>query len=215
MGADVTGSAARSICAARARTFPSTSSRRMISTAARPRRERDLVAAERSRVRPGRPHVEPLVVEDDRHGLADPGQRLRRHDDVRVIPYCSKANHVPVRPQPVCTSSTTSGMSSSRVSSRSRCTKSRSAETTPPSPCTSSSSTAAGRATPPFGSCSDRSTNPTQFVEHVLRVRPIGQSGQFEYGKKWTPGTPFPDRRLVGHEPRERHPGMGRSVEPP
>ncbi len=71
--------------------------------------------------------------------------------------YCSKANHVPVRPHPVCTSSTISGMPSSLVSARTRRTKSPRAGTTPPSPWTSSRITAAGEAMPALPSRSDRS----------------------------------------------------------
>src|SRR5438046_1272242 len=41
-----------------------------------------------------------------------------------TIPCCSNANHVPVRPQPLCTSSTISGTSSSRVIRRTACMKS-------------------------------------------------------------------------------------------
>jgi hypothetical protein len=50
------------------------------------------------------------------------------------IPYCSNAYQVPVRPQPVCTSSTISGMSSSRAAAAIRCTKSAGAGMDPPSP---------------------------------------------------------------------------------
>ena len=64
--------------------------------------------------------------------------------------YCSKANQVPVRPQPVCTSSTTSGMPSSRVSLAHPPHELGSAGTTPPSPCTISMITAAGSAMPPL-----------------------------------------------------------------
>ena len=83
-GACRSTSSRRAICAARARTLPSTSSRSHDPHCLRAGGEGQLVAAEGAGVRARRPHVQPLVVEDDRHRLADPGQRLRRHDHVRL-----------------------------------------------------------------------------------------------------------------------------------
>ena len=61
----------------------------------------------------------PLVVEDDRnrhaHAAEIPFDAMIASG---MIPCCMKANQVPVRPAPDCTSSTISGISSSRVSSR-------------------------------------------------------------------------------------------------
>ena len=58
------------------------------------------------------------------------------------MPYCWKAKRVPVRPMPVCTSSTSSSQSRSAHSTARSWTYSRSRGITPPSPCTSSSITA-------------------------------------------------------------------------
>ena len=54
------------------------------------------------------------------------------------IPYCSKANSVPVLPIPACTSSSMKSMSFSLHRSAAACTKSLSSACTPPSPWTSS-----------------------------------------------------------------------------
>jgi hypothetical protein len=94
------------------------------------------------------------------------------------MPYCSNANQVPVRPQPVCTSSTTSGMSSSRAIVAIRCTNSTGAGIEPPSPWTSSRMIAAGRCTPPWVSRSVFTSRSAQFVEQLAGARLSGQRWQ-------------------------------------
>ncbi len=69
-----------------------------------------------------------------------------------VTPLCSTAQKAPVRPTPVWTSSTMSGMERSAVSCRMRRSQSSGAGMTPPSPCTGSRIIPAGCGTPDLGS---------------------------------------------------------------
>ena len=92
--------------------------------------------------------------------------------------YCSKANQLPVRPQPVCTSSTISTASAAFVAVATRWTNSFSAGIVPPSPCTNSRMTAAGGRTPPLASVSADSSHVAQLTSHVRRDRPKGQRAQ-------------------------------------
>ncbi len=114
--------------------------------------EGELVAAEGAGVRAGRPAVQLLGVDA---GSPPAGPSPLSAFDATItsgsMSYCSNANQVPVRPHPVCTSSTISGMPSSRVSRRTRCTNSCVAGITPPSPCTISMITAAGSSMPAVG----------------------------------------------------------------
>ncbi len=121
-------------------------------------------------------------------GRPMPDRALEAHTTSGSMPYCSNANQVPVRPQPLCTSSTMSGMPRRRVTSRIRWTNSTSAGMTPPSPCTSSMITAAGRVIPALTSVSAFSRNAAQLTWQLSRLRPSGQLWQLEYGKKCTPG---------------------------
>ena len=77
-----------------------------------------------------------------------------RHTMSGTTPARSKLKKSPVRPQPAWMSSTMSGMSSSRVRSRSARSHGTDATFSPPSPCTVSTITAAGRSTPELGSSS-------------------------------------------------------------
>jgi hypothetical protein len=65
-----------------------------------------------------------------------------------VMPLCSTAQKVPVRPTPVCTSSAISGIERAEVISRIRRIQSSRAGITPPSPCTGSRIIPAGLGTP-------------------------------------------------------------------
>ncbi len=73
------------------------------------------------------------------------------------MPLCSTAHIRPVRPTPVCTSSTISGMPRSAVIRRISRSQPSGAGTTPPSPWTGSRIIAAAGSTPPDGSSRRRS----------------------------------------------------------
>ena len=71
-----------------------------------------------------------------------PATPLAKEQASGCTPYCWKQKREPVRPMPVCTSSTSSSQSRSRQSLARPETNSGSMGSTPPSPCTSSSNTA-------------------------------------------------------------------------
>ncbi len=91
------------------------------------------------------------------------------------IPLCSTAHIAPVRPTPVCTSSTISGMPRSAVIRRISRSQPSGAGTTPPSPCTASRIIAAGLTTPPAGSSSSRSVYVTASSAPAVPPTPNGQ----------------------------------------